>query len=128
MTTLSRLARTRASQERPRILCTTVNALVQRTPPRSFMESASFSAAPGNALEHERSGALAGDQRLPALHDRARRGEYAVRGGILDLHRPGMNGPVRLDFFGDTLESIRVLRSGDPAHDSADCVRSISCR
>ena len=34
-------------------------------------------------------------------------GEYAVRGGILDLFAPGMELPVRLDFFGDTLESIR---------------------
>ncbi len=34
-------------------------------------------------------------------------GDYAVRGGILDLFAPGMDSPVRLDFFGDTLESIR---------------------
>ena len=34
-------------------------------------------------------------------------GEYAVRGGILDLFAPGMAAPVRLDFFGDTLETIR---------------------
>ena len=36
-------------------------------------------------------------------------GEYAVRGGILDLFAPGMAEPVRLDFFGDTLESIRTF-------------------
>ena len=34
-------------------------------------------------------------------------GDYAVRGGIIDLFAPGMGEPVRLDFFGDTLESIR---------------------
>ena len=34
-------------------------------------------------------------------------GEYAVRGGILDLFAAGDDEPVRLDFFGDTLESIR---------------------
>src|SRR5271154_5223176 len=34
-------------------------------------------------------------------------GDYAVRGGIVDLFAPGMVDPVRLDFFGDTLESIR---------------------
>jgi transcription-repair coupling factor (superfamily II helicase) len=34
-------------------------------------------------------------------------GEYAVRGGILDLWAPGSPNPIRLDFFGDTLESIR---------------------
>ncbi len=36
-------------------------------------------------------------------------GEYAVRGGILDLFAPGMAQPVRLDFFGDQLESIRAF-------------------
>ena len=35
-------------------------------------------------------------------------GQYAVRGGILDLYPPG-GEPVRLDFFGDTLESIRAF-------------------
>src|SRR3954451_23183330 len=34
-------------------------------------------------------------------------GEYAVRGGILDLFPPGMDQPVRLDFFGDAIETIR---------------------
>ena len=36
-------------------------------------------------------------------------GEYAVRGGILDLFPPGMAEPVRLDFFGDQLETIRAF-------------------
>ena len=35
-------------------------------------------------------------------------GQYAVRGGILDFYPPGAR-PVRLDFFGDTLESIRAF-------------------
>ena len=30
-------------------------------------------------------------------------GDYAVRGGIIDLFAPGMGDPVRLDFFGDSL-------------------------
>jgi len=36
-----------------------------------------------------------------------RRGELAVRGGILDVFPPGAEHPVRLEFFGDTVESIR---------------------
>ena len=36
-------------------------------------------------------------------------GDYATRGGILDLYPPGAPAPVRLDFFGDTLESIRTF-------------------
>ncbi len=36
-------------------------------------------------------------------------GEYAVRGGILDLYAPAAAAPLRLDFFGDTLETIRAF-------------------
>ncbi len=36
-------------------------------------------------------------------------GEYAVRGGILDLFPPGMDMPVRFDFFGDALETIKTF-------------------
>ena len=36
-------------------------------------------------------------------------GDYAVRGGILDLFPPGMDMPVRLDFFGDALETMRTF-------------------
>ena len=47
-------------------------------------------------------------------------GEYAVRGGILDVYPSGEWDPVRLDFFGDTLETIRrfdpaTQRSTEPA-------------
>jgi len=34
-------------------------------------------------------------------------GEYAVRGGLVDLFPPGTNEPLRLDLFGDVLETIR---------------------
>ncbi len=34
-------------------------------------------------------------------------GDFAVRGGIIDIFPPGAEKPVRLDFFGDTLESVR---------------------
>src|SRR6201999_1392842 len=35
------------------------------------------------------------------------RGEYAIRGGVIDVFPPGAEEPARLDMFGDTLESIR---------------------
>ncbi|MEW6429193.1 MAG: transcription-repair coupling factor [Thermodesulfobacteriota bacterium] len=36
-------------------------------------------------------------------------GEFASRGGIIDIFAPGNDYPVRLDFFGDTVESIRFF-------------------
>ena len=34
-------------------------------------------------------------------------GEFSMRGGILDVWSPGRSAPVRIEFFGDTVESIR---------------------
>ncbi|GAC1335098.1 MAG: transcription-repair coupling factor [Beijerinckiaceae bacterium] len=107
MTGLARLARSGSSIERSRILATTVNALVQRVPPRAGIAAETFSAAPGNSVDTDellRWFETNGYTRSSTVRET---GEYAMRGGILDLWAPGMPAPVRLDFFGDTLESIR---------------------
>jgi transcription-repair coupling factor (superfamily II helicase) len=104
--TLARLARV-TGREHPAVLLTTVNAVLQRVPERAVIAKQSLSVAPGNVapmaniiqwLE------LNGFNRAATVREA---GDYAVRGGIVDLFAPGMDTPVRLDFFGDTLESIR---------------------
>lgn len=42
-----------------------------------------------------------------------RRGEFAVRGGIVDVFAPTMEHPVRIDFFGDEVEEIRTFSVAD---------------
>jgi len=42
-----------------------------------------------------------------------RRGEFCVRGGIIDLFPPTLEHPVRIDFFGDTVEEIRPFAVAD---------------
>ncbi|HVK35268.1 MAG TPA: transcription-repair coupling factor, partial [Microlunatus sp.] len=42
-----------------------------------------------------------------------RRGEFAVRGGIVDIFPPTEEHPVRIDFFGDTIEEIRYFTVAD---------------
>ncbi|WP_417691697.1 transcription-repair coupling factor [Roseibium sp.] len=94
-------------ETRPTVLLTTVNAAVQRVPEREWMSSQTFSLAPGNRADMKGISAwleLNGFSRTPTVRET---GEYAVRGGIVDLYAPGAEDPVRLDFFGDTLESIR---------------------
>jgi transcription-repair coupling factor (superfamily II helicase) len=122
MITLSRLAR-KKGHEKPSILLTTVNAALQRLPPRDQLGQQSLSAAPGNLLDME--GVIGwlelnGFIRASTVREP---GDYAVRGGIVDLFAPGMDMPVRLDFFGDTLESIR---SFDPeTQRSEDTLRAL---
>jgi transcription-repair coupling factor (superfamily II helicase) len=106
MTTLSRLATTRGG-DRPRIVLTTVNAALQRMPALDLIAAQSLSAAPGNAVNMDRLATWLENNGYVRSSTVRETGEYAVRGGILDLFPPGLPLPVRLDFFGDTLESIR---------------------
>jgi transcription-repair coupling factor (superfamily II helicase) len=108
MTALSRLARVKG-RDKPSVLLTTVNAALQRVPAREFVATHALSVAPGNVLGMH--GViewleLNGFQRASTVREP---GEYAVRGGILDLFPPGMDMPVRFDFFGDSLETIRTF-------------------
>ncbi|MDR0843109.1 MAG: transcription-repair coupling factor [Acidobacteriota bacterium] len=50
-------------------------------------------------------------------------GEFSLRGGILDVFSPNMERPVRLEFFGDTIESIRSFDS--ESQRSVEAVRHI---
>ena len=55
-------------------------------------------------------------------------GEFAVRGGLVDLFPPGTSEPLRLDLFGDMLEAIRSFDADEPAHDRRRATRSCCCR
>jgi len=108
MTALSRLTRVKG-RDKPSVLLTTVNAALQRVPAREFVAIHALSVAPGNVLGMH--GViewleLNGFTRASTVREP---GEYAVRGGILDLFPPGMDMPVRFDFFGDALETIRTF-------------------
>ncbi|WP_245417906.1 transcription-repair coupling factor [Cohaesibacter celericrescens] len=107
MTALSRLAY--GTFDNPVVLLTSVNALLQRVPSRASVKQQSWSARPGNSVDMDALItwlAVNGFLRTPTVREQ---GEYAVRGGIVDLYAPGAEEPVRLDFFGDTLESIRTF-------------------
>ncbi len=106
------------------IVLTSVNALVQALPPRDVVATMSFSAKAGAVVDSERLiGWAAGNGylRVPTVREA---GEYAVRGGLVDLFAAGMEAPLRFDFFGSTLETIR---SFDPeSQRSTGSLKSIS--
>ncbi|MCW4114562.1 transcription-repair coupling factor [Aurantimonas sp. MSK8Z-1] len=94
------------------IVLTTANALLQKMPPMAALAQESVSARAGNRVVMDEIVKVlqrGGFERVSTVRER---GEFAVRGGILDLFAPGAEEPVRLDFFGDTLETIRAF---DPA-------------
>ena len=98
-----------AKKPHPAIILVTVNAMLQKLPPRDVVASLGFSARAGQVIDMDgivHRLADAGFERVPTVRAV---GEYAVRGGILDVFVPGADNGVRLDFFGDTLETIRAF-------------------
>lgn len=96
-------------RKRPTLVLTTINAILQRVPPRSFIRGAVKTIAPGQRLDPadliKRLEAYGYDRSSNVMEP----GEYAQRGGIIDLYPPGRSNPMRLDFFGDQLETIKAF-------------------
>ncbi|HXL70991.1 MAG TPA: transcription-repair coupling factor, partial [Rhizomicrobium sp.] len=110
---LATLAALAKGIEGPALIVTSVPAILQRVPPRAAIAEASFSAKAGEEVDREALVAfLAGNgyARAGTVRDP---GDFALRGGIVDLWPPGSEEPLRLDFFGETLEAIRQF---DPAN------------
>lgn len=101
----------RLLQGGPCTLVTPVSALLQRIIPRKVLADASCSIMPGD--EPDRDALLESLVRMGYLNCPLveERGSFAVRGGILDIFPPSLPRPVRIEFFGDTVET---LRSFDP--------------
>ncbi|WP_439122493.1 transcription-repair coupling factor [Marivita sp.] len=94
------------------VLLTTMSAATQKIPARDVLKDAAFTARVGNRVNEE---ALRnflvrmGFSQAPTVLEP---GDYAIRGGIIDIYPPGDAGPVRLDLFGDVLDGARRF---DPA-------------
>ncbi len=93
----------------PDLVITTVNALLQKVPTPDVIGSGLFTAKAGAKIDRE--------QLLTCLARNGYRrsgtvvepGDFAVRGGIIDIFPTGAEQPLRLDLFGDDLEAIRAF-------------------
>ena len=91
----------------PFVLLTTLGGAMQRLPPREVIRGASFSARVGTRVDEAHLKAFLSRMGFSPVSTVAEPGDYAIRGGIVDIWPPGISGPVRLDFFGDTLDGLR---------------------
>ncbi len=109
---LACLAALQRKPDRPQLVVTTVNAATQRalTPFRIRQLSAQLKA--GERIDRDRLAALLQANGYVRTDTVADAGEYAVRGSLVDLFPAGEQHGLRLDFFGDEVESVR---SFDPA-------------
>ncbi|HSM97288.1 MAG TPA: transcription-repair coupling factor [Rhizomicrobium sp.] len=108
LATLAALAR-REKDSAPAVVVTTINAALQRVPPKAEIATASFFARVGKDVEHDVLTAFLVKNGYAKASTVREPGDFALRGGIVDLWPPGTETPLRLDFFGNTLDAIRTF-------------------
>ncbi len=91
----------------PFVLLTTLNAATQKVPSRDVVRAASFRATVGDRVDEARLKGFLARMGFTPVSTVAEPGDYALRGGIVDIFPPGRGGPIRLDFFGDVLDGAR---------------------
>ena len=96
-------------QLRRGIVLTTGANLMQRLPPREYIMGHSFSLKVGQQLAPDALRARLSEANYAAVQQVAAPGEFAVRGGLIDVFPMGEAQPMRLDLFDDELESIRYF-------------------
>ena len=109
---LSALYRLQAGGQKKQLLVTTINAVLQRVLTPFRVREAVRELKPGVEIGRESLIGLLQRQGYSRTDTVADTGEFAVRGSIFDIYPSGLEGGLRLDFFGDELESLRLF---DPA-------------
>ena len=106
---LAALFRLQAGKAKAQLVVTTANAVLQRalTPFRIRESVREFK--PGIEIGRESLSLLLQKQGYSRTDTVIDKGEYAVRGSIVDIFPSGMDEALRLDFFGDELESLRTF-------------------
>ncbi len=106
------------------LVLVTVSALLQYVPPVSFFENASLSLQVGKEIHFDKVRSYLQQNNYVGVNTVMAMGEYAVRGGLIDIFPTGYEHPVRIDFFGDEVDSMkyfdeatqRTLQSVDVIH------------
>lgn len=106
LSTLSRLSRRGVDSDRI-VVVTTVSAILQKVPPQDGLKNAAMSFAVGERLDIDALSRFLADNGYNRTGTVREPGEFAIRGGIVDLYPSGFKEPVRVDLFGDEIEEIR---------------------
>jgi transcription-repair coupling factor (superfamily II helicase) len=110
---LAALHRLQQAPKKPQLVVTTANAATQRTLTPFRIRQLVARLAPGERIGRDTLAVLLsanGYVRTDTVHDQ---GEFAVRGGLVDLFPSGEEQALRLDFFGDEIESVRTFDAAD---------------
>jgi len=111
------------------VVLTTVSAVMQRLAPRDYVQNNAINLQVGDDVDTEaftkqliNAGYYSVDQVMSP-------GEYAVRGGIIDVFPSGMSSPFRLDLFDTTIENIKLFDTETQrSQESIETIRLLPAR
>lgn len=89
------------------LILTTASAILQKIPPKSFFDRGVLSLKVGQETPFEQVRTYLTQNNYTPSNTVMAVGEYAVRGGLIDIFPVGEPHPVRIDFFGDEIDSIK---------------------
>jgi transcription-repair coupling factor (superfamily II helicase) len=93
----------------PRIILTTLNAITQRVPPVDMVKGSRLNIRVGDKIEASSLTSYLVANGFTRIGTVMEPGEFAVRGGLIDIFPPGAENPVRLDLFGSAVDGIRAF-------------------
>ncbi len=93
----------------PPILITTIGAAIQKLPPREWLSEVSLVIRTGETLDRDLLVMFLTGNGYTRVSKVMEPGEFALRGGIIDLFPPGHEYAVRIDYFGDEIESLKTF-------------------
>ncbi len=97
----------RVLNDPPQIMIASAAAEMSPAPPPDRMRNSEFTIRKGMELSPETLATLLVDMDFDDEPEVSQKGEFARRGGLIDVFSPALDYPARVEFFGDTVESIR---------------------
>ena len=103
------LARLSTHSDEPIVLITTASALLQRVPPPAFFEHTILSLSEGQQVDFKTLCTFLSKNGYRSTDTVMEAGDFAVRGGLIDVFPAGQERPIRIDFFGDEIDAIKTF-------------------
>jgi transcription-repair coupling factor (superfamily II helicase) len=94
------------------IIVAPIQALMQAVPTPKALQAATRALHVGQTVDPEHLAGWLIDRGFERVDQVEEAGHFAIRGGILDIYSPGIDSPIRIEFFGDQIESIRAFDVG----------------
>lgn len=98
-------------EHNPKIIVTSISSIIQKTIPRNTLEEHVKTLYVGNSFNRESLIEFLQNSNYRRVSTTDEPGEFSVRGSILDLFINGDDNPHRIDFFGNTIDSIKTFDS-----------------